>query len=174
MELFAELGFDHASTREIAAQAGANPALLVRYFGSKEGLFRAALEAAMLMEPLLTVDRSQMGQRVVEVFTGMTDAPNPLAMIILSAADPAARAISVEVLERQVIAPLAAYLGPPEAETRAARLNILWSGFLIARQLLPLSPLADSRLPPMLEWLADETQAIVDNRKIEQRSAPRS
>jgi hypothetical protein len=28
--------------------------------------------------------------------------------------------------------------------------------------LLPLSALAGSRLPPMLAWLAEQTQAIVD------------
>lgn len=116
----------------------------------------------MIMEPVLGVERCHLGERIARLFAGAGNAANPLSMIILSAADPSARAISIEVLERRVIAPLAVYLGPPDAEARAARLNILWSGFLIARQLLPLSPLSGSRLPSMLRWLAEETQAIVD------------
>jgi AcrR family transcriptional regulator len=162
MSLFAERGFAQAGVREIAAKAGVNASLVARYFGSKEALFRAALEAAVVMEPVLPANPRHMGQRVSAIFADMAGAPNPLAMIILSAADPAARAISIEVLERRVLLPLAAYLGPPHAEARAAQLQILWSGFLTARQLLPLAPLEDPHLPAMLQWLARQTQAIVD------------
>ena len=37
---FAEKGYDLASAREICRRAHANPALLSRYFGSKESLYR--------------------------------------------------------------------------------------------------------------------------------------
>ncbi|GHG72802.1 hypothetical protein JJE73_07710 [Comamonas sp. JC664] len=63
-------------------------------------------------------------------------------MLILSAADPEAYATSVEMLQKKVIVPLARWLGPPDGEARAARLNILWSGLLV--------------------WLEAEIQAIVD------------
>jgi AcrR family transcriptional regulator len=42
-ELFVERGFDRTTVRDIAALAGANQALLFRYFGSKEALFRDAM-----------------------------------------------------------------------------------------------------------------------------------
>lgn len=41
--LFAERGFDRTTVRDIAERAGANQALLFRYFGSKDKLFAAAL-----------------------------------------------------------------------------------------------------------------------------------
>ena len=37
--LFAELGYEAASTRQIAKEAGANMAMINYYFGSKEGVF---------------------------------------------------------------------------------------------------------------------------------------
>jgi len=43
---FVRLGYDATTTRDVAADAGVNPALIKRYFGSKEGLFKAALAAA--------------------------------------------------------------------------------------------------------------------------------
>jgi AcrR family transcriptional regulator len=43
-KLFSELGFDAASTRQIAAHAGVNMAMLNYYFGSKEGLYKSVLE----------------------------------------------------------------------------------------------------------------------------------
>jgi AcrR family transcriptional regulator len=42
-EVFKELGYDRATTREIGERAGVDPALIARYFSSKEGLFMAAL-----------------------------------------------------------------------------------------------------------------------------------
>lgn len=42
--VFAEKGFDGASTRLISGEAGVNMAMLNYYFGSKEGLFLAIIE----------------------------------------------------------------------------------------------------------------------------------
>jgi len=43
---FSERGFDGASTRQIAARAGVNLGLLQYHFGSKQDLWRAAVERA--------------------------------------------------------------------------------------------------------------------------------
>src|SRR5215475_5339964 len=42
-ELFDEVGYERATTREIGERAGVDPALIARYFESKEGLFLAAI-----------------------------------------------------------------------------------------------------------------------------------
>jgi TetR/AcrR family transcriptional regulator, regulator of cefoperazone and chloramphenicol sensitivity len=44
LELFANSGFEGASTRTIAEQAGVNLPAIQYYFGSKEGLYRAVVE----------------------------------------------------------------------------------------------------------------------------------
>ena len=43
---FAVLGYERATTRDIAADAGTNVSMIRRYFGSKEGLFQAVLDDA--------------------------------------------------------------------------------------------------------------------------------
>ena len=43
-KVFAELGFDGASTRVISGEAGVNMAMLNYYFGSKEGVFLSIFE----------------------------------------------------------------------------------------------------------------------------------
>lgn len=45
-ELFAARGFDGAAIRDIARKAGVNGAMIHYYFGNKEGLYLALLEAA--------------------------------------------------------------------------------------------------------------------------------
>lgn len=42
-ELFAERGFEATTVRDIARRAGANPAMVYRYYGNKDGLFQAAI-----------------------------------------------------------------------------------------------------------------------------------
>jgi TetR/AcrR family transcriptional regulator, regulator of cefoperazone and chloramphenicol sensitivity len=44
LRVFGEQGYDHASTRSIAALAGVNPPALQYYFDSKEGLHRACAQ----------------------------------------------------------------------------------------------------------------------------------
>lgn len=45
LRLFGQKGYDAASTREIAAEAGANIAAIAYHFGGKDGLRRACVEA---------------------------------------------------------------------------------------------------------------------------------
>lgn len=47
IDVVAERGWDAATTRRIAARAGSKQALINYHFGSKEGLLRAAAEAAL-------------------------------------------------------------------------------------------------------------------------------
>ncbi len=159
--LFSTRGFAHTGVREVAELAGVNSALVGRYFGSKQGLFRATLEEIDI-SPMLQGDRRRFGVDMVAVFFDEPNASGPLMMMILSASDPEAHAASVEFLQTKVIAPLARWLGPPDGEGRAARLNILWSGFLTSWRLLPIQPLAGARLASTRRWLEAATQAIVD------------
>src|SRR3984885_15422926 len=48
--VFDEVGYDRATTREIGERAGVDPALIARYFDSKEGLFIAAIAAGSAEE----------------------------------------------------------------------------------------------------------------------------
>ncbi len=72
LEVFAEVGFDGASLRDIAARAGSTHGLIRHYFGSKEGVWRAVVDAAneeysSAVEPLLAQSAGQEGAAVETV-----------------------------------------------------------------------------------------------------------
>ncbi|MFC6932138.1 helix-turn-helix domain-containing protein [Actinomadura yumaensis] len=66
-ELFAEKGYDGASLRAIAREAGVDPALVHHFFGNKEGVFIAAMrfpvDPGRLLPVIMAAPRSGSARR---------------------------------------------------------------------------------------------------------------
>lgn len=159
-ELFARHGYAHTSVREVARLAEANVALINRYFGSKEGLFRAVVDDAISIAPMLDIPLDRFGEEVAKRFFAAEDTLGPLAMTALSVADPVAHDIASDIVHARVVLPLAAYLGEPHGLSRASRLIMLWSGFALGLRLMP--KIAASQPEVTERWLGQAIQAIVD------------
>ena len=78
-EVFAERGYDGASIRQIAANAGVDPALVHHYFGTKEQLFLAVVQPpvnpADLVPRIVAGDPAKLGERLVTTFISMFESP---------------------------------------------------------------------------------------------------
>ena len=157
---FSERGYELVGVREVAQLAGVDRALIVRYFGSKQGLFEAALENALTIEPIIQLKHKDFGKKVVELFLSWSGYTG-LAMISSAGANPALRAHYNAVCERQMIEPLANWLGPPNARARATSLYMIFSGFYSLWH-LEFMPLQDMD-PKLRTWLETSIQALVDN-----------
>src|SRR5580698_6448159 len=68
---FARLGYDRAALRDIAAEAGADVALIKRYFGGKEALFTEALKASFKADRLKDWTRATFAGDVAEMMAGV-------------------------------------------------------------------------------------------------------
>lgn len=161
--LFAHHGYAEAGVRAIAAHAGANPALVARYFGSKLDLFEAALEASFDVAHFTRAGRENFGAVLADDFCGSeAEAAGIVPMLILAAGDCAARDVALKILTRQVVEPLKTWFGPPEQDERAAQLVAVVTGFFTYRVMLPLPTIAGEATPAMKRWLTESLQAIVD------------
>lgn len=67
-KLFAERGFEAASVRAIATEAGVDPALVIRHFGSKEALFLRTLDTSVGIGAVLDGPIETVGRRLVAYF----------------------------------------------------------------------------------------------------------
>lgn len=159
---FASRGYAQTGIRDIAGRAGVNPALVLRYFKSKEALFEAVLVETLDTELLTAEGRRDFGRHVVRVLNKPRD-ENVAAMLVLAIADEDASAIAARQMESIVLSALAKWLGPPNAEARAARISVLCTGFMIYHRLLPIRPLAANLEVDTLDWLARALQEIVDD-----------
>jgi AcrR family transcriptional regulator len=163
-QLFAQKGYSTTGVREVAAAAGVDSTLVRRYFKSKEGLLRAAVEDMLRIDPFVAGSHAEFGARAVATLLHGETRPNALAMMILSTADPAARDMCRELMHERIVVPLAAWLGRPDAMQRAAQLNLLWMGFMTARQILPLQPLSGAHEGSTLQWLEAVFQDLADGK----------
>src|SRR5262249_23546559 len=67
-ERFAAEGYERATIRAIAADAAIDPAMVMRYYGSKEKLFAAAAEFDLRLPDLTAIPRSRLGATVIGIF----------------------------------------------------------------------------------------------------------
>ena len=145
--------------REIAAAAGVNAALAIRYFGSKEGLFRAAVEDFTLT-PVLAGPRKDLGRRFAAYLGAKgedEDALAPLLAMLRSAGSEAAMPILRETVEASFVAPLATWLGGERARERASLFAATVTGYSLHRFVLAPDPPLDAA-----DLLGRQLQALVD------------
>ena len=88
-EAFAERGFDRTSIRAIATSAGVDPALVHHYFGTKDELFLATVQApmdpAVLLPRVLDGDVKELPERLLRTFLSVWDHPvtGPAALALV-------------------------------------------------------------------------------------------
>lgn len=165
---FAELGYDGATIRGIAAKAAVNPALVHHFFGSKERVFLAALalpvDPAVIVPALVEGGRSQFGERIVRLFLSVWGDPvtrEPfLAMIRTVTTNEQAARMLKQFLERHVLARVAAGLGVPPLRVAAAASHMV--GLALFRYVVQVEPLANAEVEEMVATVAPIIQAYVD------------
>ena len=159
---FSETGYSHTGIREIAGRAGTSSTLVLRYFGSKAGLFEAALTAAMPVAAALSHPREALGKGLAEALLDPANAIRPPLMIAMASGDAEAAAISARVFERQSVAPLAEWLGEPDGRARALEIAMLATGLVSYLRQLPLPAPSEAERRHVADWFASSVQAIVD------------
>jgi AcrR family transcriptional regulator len=138
-EQFAASGFQGATIRTIAAAAGIDPAMVMRYFGNKEQLFAAAAEIDLRMPDFSDVPRRALGSALVEHFLDRWEGDETLIAMLRSASTNEAIAAKFQSLFATQMAPVIAKLGDePRAtmQTRAALIATQMLGLAVGRYVL--------------------------------------
>ncbi|MGO9384334.1 MAG: TetR family transcriptional regulator [Mycobacterium sp.] len=149
-KLFAELGYERTSLRQVALQAGVDPTLVSHYFGAKRDLFLAVVELpfnlAVVIDVIVADDQATAGRRLAALVLGVLDDEvrrRPLLGIVRAAtAEPEAAALVRDFLTRNVITPIAARLGTDDADYRAALVMSQIMGFTLTRYVVGIDALA--------------------------------
>ncbi len=147
--LFASRSFETVSTRAIAKEAGVDAALIHHYFGSKEGLFQAVLNAAIRPEQLeaLVVSESpeDWGRQLVRAADKVWTSPAaPALKAVVRRVLVGHEGMLREFVTRSLLNRFLSHIKAPETERRlrASLIGSQMSGLVIARHIIGIEPLA--------------------------------
>jgi AcrR family transcriptional regulator len=165
-ESFAELGYDRTSVRGVAGRAGVDPALVHRFFGSKDDLLAAALEVAVnpaeRIPEVMAGEPSALGERVVRYFLSVWEqSPSREVMIGMlrsAATNEQAAKLMREFFSNEVLARIAAPLAGEDAELRATLMSSQLLGLATIRYILRVEPLASASQETIVTALAPTLQ----------------
>lgn len=161
-QAFSDIGYAEAGIRDIATRADVTSPMLLHYFGSKLGLFETALIQSMQAEDVYPTDRSRFARRLMKLLSDPDIEITPPAMIVLSTGDPEAREVTTRVAREHAVAPLARWLGGPDAEDRATRISILAIAYILFTRQLPIVEPGSDADRRLVAWMTTAIQQIVD------------
>jgi AcrR family transcriptional regulator len=134
---FARSGYQVA-LRDIASEAGADVALVQRYFGSKEGLFTEALKASFRDDPMREWDRQTFAREFAVMMADNLDPEedaHSFQFLLRAATTPATAPLLSVALQERFLRPIREWLGGEDTDARARVLAATVIGFLVERLL---------------------------------------
>jgi len=162
---FGDVGYEGATIRGIAAAAKVDPKLVLHYFESKEGVFRAAvdfpIDPAAFLPDLLKPGLDGLGGRLVRFFLETWESPtgSPLLALIRSVvASERAASMMREFVSREILARVAEALELDQPQLRASLAASQLIGLAMLRYVIKVEPLASASPRRVAGWIGPTLQ----------------
>lgn len=167
---FAEHGFDRATIRSIAADAGVDPALVIHYFGSKRELFVAAHELpadpAEVFAPIADLPVAERGEAFARAYLRLFahESSAGLSLLRAAATDDGAAAMLREFIEHHVMPVGVTVLDHPDddGELRVTLIASHLLGLAVARRLIGIAAVAERDLDELVVAVSPTIQHYID------------
>jgi AcrR family transcriptional regulator len=160
---FASDGYERATIRAIGTDAGIDPSMVMRYYGSKRGLFAAASDIDLQLPDLSSVPRRHAGETLVRHFIerwegGLADEVLPLLFRSAITNETAAEQLRVVFGKQVTVALAAVVVRPAEVPVRAALVSTQLLGVALCRYILRLPPVMKLDLDALVANLSPTIQ----------------
>jgi AcrR family transcriptional regulator len=152
---FAAHGYQATTIRAVAAAAGVDPSMVMRYYGSKAGLFRAAVDVDLQLPELAGQPPQQLGEVLARHFITRWEgrlADDAITLLLRSAVgrDDAAEQMRT-IFAAQVLSTIESVLGrSPDTARRAGMVGSQLLGLALTRYVLRLPPVAAMDAPTLV------------------------
>src|SRR5437773_2847467 len=157
---FAASGYERATIRIIAADAGIDPAMVMRYFGNKEKLFAAAAEFDLRLPDLAAGPRGTVGSVLVGHFHDRWESDDTLQALLRAAVSYKVAVARLRAVFATQVMPAVAPLCKDRA-TAATRIGLVATqmlGMALCRYVLRLPPVVALDRAAVIEWLGPTIQ----------------
>jgi AcrR family transcriptional regulator len=172
--LLAEKGYEGTTIRAVAAEAGVDASMVMRYYTNKAGLFTAAVDLDLQFPDTADWPREELGERMARHFVARWEGELSDELIRLLLRSAVTNAAAVEQLRAvfggQVLRVVRQVVGDgPEASCRASMLATQVLGVALCRYVLELPPvvamdadtLASMMAPVIQHYLTGDLAAAV-------------
>ncbi|MFC4592022.1 TetR/AcrR family transcriptional regulator [Sphaerisporangium corydalis] len=163
--LFREHGYGGTTVRAVAAEAGADPAMVFYFFGTKQGLFGAALEmpegVPTAIESIFVGGLDDIGARMVRTLVENLDTSDRAPFVTLTRSaltHDESENLLRQYIDREITARLVTLLGTPDAAVRVALLNVQVLGLAMARYIVRIEPIASASVDDLVTWFGPLAQ----------------
>ncbi|MGD0245815.1 MAG: TetR family transcriptional regulator [Streptosporangiaceae bacterium] len=157
---FAARGYEQTTIRAVAAAAGIDASMVMRYYGSKAGLFAAAATADLQVPDLRAVPAEGRGEALVRhLVERWEDSSRDDELILLLRTAVTSEAVAAQlqaVLARLILEPVAA--SDTGGAERGAFVGAQLLGLALCRYILRLEPLASLPAADVIAAVAPSVQ----------------
>jgi AcrR family transcriptional regulator len=159
-ERFAADGYDRATIRAIAEDAGIDPAMVMRYYGTKERLFATAAEFDLELPDLAAVPHEQIGAALVTHFLDRWERDETLLILLRAGVTNPAAAERMRSIFAAQLGPVVARVSPDPGQwsTRAALVATQILGMALCRFALAFPPAVTMSRAQIVAWLGPTIQ----------------
>jgi len=162
-------GFDATSIRSIATEAHVDPALLIHYFSTKEGLFVAAIglgqRPSELLDDLGSLPLREAAEKVVRVYLEIVDSDesrNAILSLVRSAvSNEKAAGMLREFLSREFVGVVTSLSDEPDARLRASLIASQLIGIAMLRHVIHVDPLARAKREEIVALVAPRIESYL-------------
>ena len=160
-ELFRDQGFSATTVRDIGAVAGVDPSLIIRYFGSKEGLLTEITLADAPLAPMIEGDRATLGMKIAAL-TLEKEHGSGIETVLRSLGVSDVSTRFEKELHDCYVEPLARWLGGRDANVRAGLIVSIVNGAVLSLNILGLRSLTSAKKTVLIRHLGATLQNLID------------
>jgi len=169
--VFAEVGYDRATIRAIAGEAGVDPALIYHYFDTKDELFAASIDLPIppteALRSIFSSGDGEVGRRLAETFFLVWEhegARGSLLGILRSAMGGEDQAVAAfrQFLTSAILDQIAPMISGDDARLRALLMASQLVGVAITRYVMRLEPIASVPVGEIIDLVAPRIQSYVE------------
>ncbi len=167
---FAAKGYERASLRAIATDAGVDQRLVTHFFGSKHGIFLAAMalpvDPSALVAEVAAAGVQGMGERLARRWVTIWDSAEGRHLVgVLRAAVSNERAARMmrEVFVHLVLRQLVRTLDLDQPDRRAAQVASQLFGLVLVRYVVRLEPVASMTPDEIAAWMGPTLQRYLED-----------
>ena len=165
-QIFGDQGYDRTTIRAVAAAAEIHPSMVMRYYGSKEGLFAAAATFDLELPDLSSVAHQDIGRTLVRHALKRWGAETGelTSLLRIAVTHEAARNRLETILREQVAPALAGVCSARRATSCAALVATQMLGIALTRFVLRLPIVVSLSERMLVEEVGPKIQSYIDGK----------